>query len=165
MLSLVYFIIPIVLYIIGISLLATGARAAFYGNAGFGGLLALGSILSILGGIVGLIIAVFAPMGFSIYADTGDFGQALKIGEIFSLVVKNAGNYFITIAISIGLGIATWIVMLILSFLLIIPVLGYLVYLIISFYIMVYVYSVVFALFGSVYRGALATVPPAAPPV
>lgn len=148
---LIYFLIPAIVF--GCSFLAW--IAPYYGGAYYGAapLAVLGILFFVLGGIIGFAAALIAPMALTVYAATGEFGQAFNFGEIFSRVGSNAGNYVVALVIYLGLSILIGIIASV-------PVLG-----IIAIFASFYVAVVMSYLFGDVYRGDASSAPPAAPPI
>lgn len=150
---LVYFLIPGILFGIGGGLLG-GSFLTGYGFYSWSSPLAgLGILFLVLGSVISLVAILIAPMALTVYAATGEFGQAFNFGEIFSRIGSNTGNYMVAILIYIGFCILIGIIAKI-------PVLG-----IISIFASFYVAVAMSYLLGEVYRGNSALTPPAAPPV
>lgn len=150
--GLIYFLVPGILYVLGAVFLGGSILAGVGHSFGALPLAGVGILLLVLGGIIGFVISLFVPMAMTVYADTGEFGQAFDFGVIFSRIGSNAGNYVLSILIYIGLAIVLGIIRKI-------PVLGLIIDIFAGFYVAV----VMSYLFGSVYRGNAALTPPTAP--
>jgi hypothetical protein len=50
--------------------------------------------------ILGIIISLFAPFALSLYADTGQLGEAFKLGKIFAMLKSNIGPTIIVLLVS-----------------------------------------------------------------
>jgi hypothetical protein len=150
--GLVYFLVPGILYAIGAVFIGGSILAGAGHSYGALPLVGMGILFLALGGVIGLVISLIVPMAMTVYAATGEFGQAFNFGGIFSRISSNAGNYVVAILIYIGLGIVLGIVSKI-------PLLGLIIDIFAGFYVAV----VMSYLFGSVYRGNAALAPPAAP--
>jgi hypothetical protein len=50
--------------------------------------------------ILGIIVGLFAPFALSLYADTGQFGEAFKLGKIFAMLKSNIGPTIIVLLVS-----------------------------------------------------------------
>jgi hypothetical protein len=152
LMGLFYFLVPAILCAIG-GVLVGGSILAGVGHSyGALPLAGLGILFLVLGGIIGFVISLFVPMAMTVYADTGEFGQAFNFGVIFSRISSNAGNYLLAILIYIGLAIVLGIVRRI-------PFLGLIIDIFAGFYAAV----VMSYLFGFVYRGNVSLDTPAAP--
>jgi hypothetical protein len=60
--------------------------------------------------VLGILIGLFIPFAWSKYAESGQFGDAFKFGDIFRMLKANIGPAFITILLSAAAGIAAAIV-------------------------------------------------------
>ncbi len=147
---LAYFLVPGILFLLGIAFIWGSILAAHGHSYGALPLAGLGILLLALGGVIGFVIYLIIPMAMTVFAATGEFGQAFNFSEIFSRIGSNAGNYVLAILVNIGLGIVLGIVSRI-------PILGW----IIGIFAVFYVALVMSYLFGAVYWGNLA--PPVTP--
>lgn len=59
--------------------------------------------------VLGLAISLFVPFALGKYAETEQFGDAFKFGELFGLLKANFGSTIIAILISVVAGIAAGI--------------------------------------------------------
>ena len=50
--------------------------------------------------ILGIIVGLLAPFALSLYADTGQFGEAFKLSKIFAMLKSNIGPTIIVLLIS-----------------------------------------------------------------
>jgi len=142
--GLIYFLIPFILIVIG-GVFLVAIRHSY----GVAPLIGLGILFLVLGGIIGFVIGLFVPMAMTLYAATGEFGQAFNFREIFSRIGGNAGNYALVIVINFGLAIVLGIIRQI-------PLVGFLIGIFAVFYVTV----ATSYLFGAVYRGDAAIAPP-----
>jgi hypothetical protein len=150
--GLIYFLVPGILYALGAVFIGGSIVAGAGHSYGALPLAGLGILFLVLGAVIGFVIALFVPMAITVYAATGEFGQAFNFGEIFSRIGRNAGNYVLAILIYIGLGVVLGIVSHI-------PLLGLIIDIFAGFYVAV----VMSYLLGSVYRGNATLAPPEAP--
>ena len=150
--GLVYFLVPGILYALGVVFIGGSIVAGAGHSYGALPLVGLGILFLVLGAVIGFVITLFVPMAMTVYAAAGEFGQAFNFGEIFSRISGNAGNYVLAILIYIGLGVVLGIVSHI-------PLLGLIIDIFAGFYVAV----VMSYLLGSVYRGNAALTPPEAP--
>ncbi|MGD0153111.1 MAG: DUF4013 domain-containing protein [Thermacetogeniaceae bacterium] len=154
LMGLVYFLVPGILYGIGGALFGGSFLVASRFAYGFAPLAGLGILFMVLGGIIGFLIALIAPMALTLFAATGDFGQIFNFSGIFSRISSNLSNYALVILVYLGLAIVLGIVRKI-------PLLGFIIDLFASFYVML----VISYLLGTVFRGNSAASPPVDPPM
>jgi hypothetical protein len=90
---------------------AGGGAAAFTENIGdsdtgelIGTLWA--SCFGCLGTVVSVAMGLLAPFVLATYAETGEFGAALKVGTMFRMMWSNIGPAFIALLVSMLAGIA-----------------------------------------------------------
>jgi hypothetical protein len=93
--------------------------------------------------VLGILISLFVPFAWSRYAESGQFGDAFKFGEIWNQLKDNLGPALIAILLSAAVGIAAGIIGLILC------LFG-------SIFTGFYAQLVTAFLYGSVYRQAKA---------
>jgi hypothetical protein len=57
------------------------------------------------GALYGVLLGLIAPFVYATYADTGELGAALKVGDIWNMLQKNIGPAFIVLLVSILAGL------------------------------------------------------------
>lgn len=93
--------------------------------------------------VIGILISLLMPFVWSRYAETGEFGEAFKLGEIFGMLKENLGQTVIATLVSGLAGFVAFIVGLILCGIGLI-------------FTMFYAQLITVFLYGSVYREAKA---------
>jgi hypothetical protein len=56
--------------------------------------------------VIGVVLGLVTPFVLATYAETGDFGAALRVGTIFQMAWKNIGPAFIVLLMSALAGVA-----------------------------------------------------------
>jgi hypothetical protein len=111
-------LIIIFIYFLPVTIVGSisGGGAALFSNA-FEDPDAAGTVVAIWSSCFGcvslvlaLLIGLFVPFAWSKYAESGQFGDAFKFGEILSLLKANLGPAIIVILVSAAAGIAAGIV-------------------------------------------------------
>ena len=64
-----------------------------------------GACFGCFGILYGVLFGLIAPFVYATYADTGELGAALKVGEIWGMLQKNIGPAFIALLVSIVAGL------------------------------------------------------------
>ena len=117
------------------------------GIAGVGGVMFTGMIC--LFGVYGLVLSVIFPAIMIMYAREGTFASCFKLGEIFSLIGKNAGAFFTAWGVSIVGGLVVGLVAGIAQMVLgLIPCIGWIASLVITLGVGVYISMIYAHLFG-----------------
>ena len=98
-----------------------------------------GSCLGCISFILGFLISLLLPFAWSKFAETGQFGDAFKLGEIFGAVRDNLGPTLLVALISMGVGLAAGLV-------------GFLLCMIGAIFTSVYAQLVTAFLYGALYR-------------
>jgi hypothetical protein len=57
------------------------------------------------GALYGALLGLIAPFVYATYADTGELGAALKVGDIWGMLQKNIGPAFIVLLVSVLAGL------------------------------------------------------------
>ena len=102
--SLIYFL-PLIL-VAGTSGIGIGIMASSM-DADVAGILAAitGSCVGLVALALGIIAGLFLPYAWSIYAESGQFGDAFKLNKILSMIKANLGQTLLTLLVIIVLGI------------------------------------------------------------
>jgi hypothetical protein len=64
-----------------------------------------GACLGCFGLLYGILLGLVAPFAYGRYADTGELGEALKLGQIWDMLQKNIGPAFIVLLVTIVAGL------------------------------------------------------------
>jgi hypothetical protein len=64
-----------------------------------------GSCLGCFGLVYGILLGLVAPFVYGRYADTGELGAALKLGQIWDMLQKSIGPAFIVLLVTILAGL------------------------------------------------------------
>lgn len=100
-----------------------------------------GSCFGCLSLILGILISLLIPFVWAKYAESGQFGDAFKLGDIFALLKDNLGSTIIVILVS-------WLVSLVAG------IVGFITCIVGLIFTMFYAKLVTVFLYGSLYRQA-----------
>lgn len=156
---LIYMLIPIIIYIIGASVMVGGATMGADAGGGIG---TAGKVAMVIGGLIYFVGFVFAvilglmiPMALANYAKNDErFGAIFQLGVILKNIFSIIGDYLLTFLVIIGIGIVVGLALMIVSLINIIPILGWLVYIIVSLVVSFWLNLVIFPLLGETCAGA-----------
>jgi hypothetical protein len=64
-----------------------------------------GACVGCFGLLYGILLGLIAPFAYGRYADTGELGEALKLGQIWDMLQKNIGPAFVVLVVTIVAGL------------------------------------------------------------